>query len=130
MEPQTYPDLRDRLRFYLRKLAQESPGGAMGAFGRLHREALAEGALSTRVKELMCIAIGIASRCDGCLAFHIHGALRAGATRDEILETIAVALMMGGGPSSIYGARALEALEQFEVAAADAKEAEAVAAAT
>jgi AhpD family alkylhydroperoxidase len=114
MDGHTYPELRDHLRSTMRKLAREAPGDTFGAFGKLHKEALAEGVLSARVKELMCVAIGITVRCDGCLAFHVHGALRAGATRKEVVETIGVALMMGGGPSSIYGARALEALDQFE----------------
>jgi alkylhydroperoxidase/carboxymuconolactone decarboxylase family protein YurZ len=54
--------------------------------------------------------------CGGCIAFHVHGALKAGATRQEVLETIGVALMMGGGPASVYAAEAYEALGQFEKA--------------
>ena len=60
------------------------------------------------------MAIGISVHCDGCIAYHVHDALNAGATREEVVETIGVALMMGGGPSVVYGCEALEALEQFE----------------
>ena len=42
--------------------------------------------------------------CDNCIAFHIKAALGRGATRDEILETLSVAVYMGGGPSVMYGA--------------------------
>lgn len=51
-----------------------------------------------------------------CIALHVQGALKAGAARQEVLETIGVALMMGGGPASVYAAEAYEALRQFEKA--------------
>ena len=42
-----------------------------------------------------------------------HDAVAAGATRQELLETIGVAIIMGGGPASMYAAHALDAIEQF-----------------
>jgi alkylhydroperoxidase/carboxymuconolactone decarboxylase family protein YurZ len=51
-------------------------------------------------------------------AYHVHDALEAGATRQEIAETVGVAVMMGGGPSVVYGCQALEALDEFSEAAA------------
>jgi alkylhydroperoxidase/carboxymuconolactone decarboxylase family protein YurZ len=56
----------------------------------------------------------VAGHCDGCIAYHVHDALKAGASRKELLETIGVAIMMGGGPALMYGCAALEALDQFE----------------
>lgn len=53
-------------------------------------------------------------RCDGCVAYHVHDALEAGASRDEIVEVIGVAVLMGGGPAVVYGSEALEAVEQFQ----------------
>lgn len=85
----------------------------MSAFIALHQAALKEGALSVKYKELMATAIGIAARCDGCIASHVAGALRAGATRQELVETIDVAVLMGGGPSVIYGAQALAAVDEL-----------------
>lgn len=87
--------------------------GPMGGFARLHRKALEDGALSGKIKELMALAIGVAIGCDGCIAYHVHDAVKAGANRAELLETIGVALFMGGGPASIYGSHALDALDQF-----------------
>lgn len=96
-------------------LGTEAPA-VMNAFMGLHQAATADGALPKRIKELMALAIGITVRCDGCIAFHVKDALEAGATRGEIVETIGVAVLMGGGPSVVYGSEALEALEQFEAA--------------
>jgi AhpD family alkylhydroperoxidase len=108
-----YPAYRQHLNELLLKLGKELPG-PMSGFGQLHRQAVADDALSTKMKELIALGIGIAARCDGCIAYHVHDALRAGATRKEIVETIGVAIMMGGGPAAMYGAQAFAALEQFE----------------
>lgn len=88
--------------------------GPMRGFADLHRAALADGALSAKHKELMALAISIAVRCEGCVGFHVHDALRAGASRPEIEEAIGVAILMAGGPGAVYGADAHEALAQFE----------------
>ncbi len=82
-------------------------------FTALHRAAMAPGALDLKQKELIALAIGIADRCVDCIGFHLLGAVKAGATREEIAETISVAVMMGGGPAYMYGVKALEAFDQF-----------------
>ena len=95
----------------------------MAAFSALAQAATKSGALDPKTKELIPTAIGIAVRCDGCIAFHVKAARKLGATREEMLETIAMAIYMGGGPSMVYGAETLEAWDQFE-AAAEAEAAE------
>jgi AhpD family alkylhydroperoxidase len=117
MTANSYPEYYNHLGELMGKLGKEIPG-PMSGFSQLHRQAVAGGALSTKIKELMALAIAITVRCDGCIAYHVHDALLAGATRAEVLETIGVAVLMGGGPSTVYGAEALEALEQFEAAGA------------
>lgn len=89
----------------------------MAAFSGLARAATADGSLDKKTKELVAIAIAVALRCDGCIAFHVKAARGAGATRDELLETIAMSIYMGGGPSMVYGAEALSAFDDFEGAA-------------
>lgn len=117
MAEKNYPAYYEHLKTLMKSLAKEAPG-PMSGFAHLHKQAMSEGALSVKVKELIALGIGIHTQCDGCIAFHVRGALHAGATRQEVLETIGVALMMGGGPASIYAAEAFEALEQFEKATA------------
>jgi AhpD family alkylhydroperoxidase len=113
--PQLAKDLSEAIT-----VMRPSIPGTMQAFSALAKAALADGALDTRTKELIAIAISIALRCDGCIAFHVKAARRAGASRDEMLETIAMAIYMGGGPSMVYGAEALQAFDQFDAAAAAA----------
>ncbi len=105
---QEHQHLEERLT----QLGQKLPGPMTG-FARLHKKAVEEGALAMKVKEMMALAISIVVGCDGCIAYHVHDAVQAGATRQELLETLGVALLMGGGPGSIYAAHALDAIEQF-----------------
>lgn len=93
-------------------LSKESPEIAQG-FGMIHKANTKDGALSFKVKELIALGIGISARCEGCIAAHTAGALKAGATHDEIVETIGVAILMGGGPSLVYGDKAYKALKEF-----------------
>jgi len=96
----------------LAQLGQEMPGPLSG-FARLHRKAMEDGTLARKVKEMMALAISIVVGCEGCIVYHLHDAIEAGATRAELLEAVGVGLLMGGGPGSIYAAHALEAITQF-----------------
>lgn len=96
---------------------KELRGGApdvMKGFSTIAQAALKANALDTKTKELIALAIGVATRCDGCIAFHAEAAVKLGATRGEVLETMGMAIYMGAGPSVMYAAQALEAFDQFE----------------
>ena len=86
-------------------------------FGELHHAAFAEGALDTRTKELIALALGVSQQCDGCIASHSRGAVKAGATKQEAAEAIGVTFLMNGGPATIYGPRAYAAFCEFYDAA-------------
>ena len=108
-----YPAHYKELSQWMGKLGQRLPATMQG-FGKLHEAALQTGALDTRTKELIALGIAITVRCDGCISFHVHDALQAGASPEEIAETVSVAILMGGGPSVVYGIEAMQALEQFQ----------------
>ena len=90
----------------------------MKGFSALAQAALRADALDTRTKELIALAIAVATRCDGCIAFHAEAAVKQGATRAEVLETMGMAVYMGAGPSAMYAAQALEAFDQFSAKSA------------
>jgi AhpD family alkylhydroperoxidase len=112
-----FPAKRTELRQGYRDLGAALPD-VMKGFGDMHRSSVADGELSRATKELMAMAIGIAARCEGCIALHVHDAVAAGATRQQVHEAIGVAIMMGGGPASVYATEALEALKQFDTSGA------------
>lgn len=94
-------------------LLRQAAPDAMKGFAALGMAATASRALDAKTKELMALAIGIAVHCDGCLAYHTRAALKHGASREEVAETVALALYMGGGPAAVYGADALRAYDQM-----------------
>jgi AhpD family alkylhydroperoxidase len=75
---------------------------------------MAEGAISAGMKEVIALAISVADECDGCVAAHARGAARKGATPEEVAEALGVALLMTGGPGTIYGPRAWAAYLEFK----------------
>jgi AhpD family alkylhydroperoxidase len=89
----------------------------MKGFSAIARAALEPKALDTKTKELIALAISVAVRCDACIAFHAEAAVKRGATRDEVMETMGMAVYMGAGPSVMYAAQAVEAYDQFKTQA-------------
>ncbi len=95
----------------VRDLRMASPD-VMKAFSDMARAAHAGEALDAKTKELVALAISVAVRCDPCIAYHAEGAVKQGASRAEVSETLAMAVYMGAGPSVMYAAKALEAVDQ------------------
>lgn len=100
------------------KALHQEGGEPMKAFRGLVQAASRDGALSHKQKELIALAISIAIRCEGCIVFHSRACVRLGVSREELLEMIGVAVEMGGGPSSVYGAQALACFDQMAAPAA------------
>ena len=101
---------------------RELRGGApevMKGFSAVAQAALKANALDTKTKELIALAISVAIRCDDCIAFHAKAAVDRGATREEVLETLGMAIYMGIGPAAMYASHAIEAFDQFKVSTAD-----------
>lgn len=107
------------LRGPTRELRQAAPE-AWAGFAQLHDGAMADGALSRKVKELMALVIAVSEQCDGCIGAHAKAAAVAGATPAEVAESLSVALLMGGGPATVYGPRAWAAYQEFAGASAAA----------
>lgn len=94
-------------------LIRDGAPEAMKAFAGLSVAATAAKALDSKTKELIALAVGIAVHCDGCVAYHTRAAWKHGASRQEVAETVAMAIYMGGGPAAVYGADALRAYDEF-----------------
>jgi AhpD family alkylhydroperoxidase len=105
-----YVEYNEELREQFRQLAFDSQ--VFSGFSRTADRAFRAGALTPKTKRLMALAIGVATGCEGCIAYYVSDAVEAGATRRELLETLNVAVILGGGVSSVYAAKALQAIEQ------------------
>ncbi len=97
---------------FMGTLSKENPKIVEG-FSTMHKATAEDKALSAKQKELIALGIAIAIRCEGCIACHVKDSIKNGATREEIVETIGVAILMGGGPSIVYGDKAYKAMEEM-----------------
>ena len=108
----SYPEITGRIVGGIRTLRKNIPETMQG-FNSMAGAATKPGALDAKTKELIALAIGVATRCDGCIGFHMEALVKLGATRAEVEEGLGMAIYMGGGPALMYAADALLAFEQF-----------------
>jgi AhpD family alkylhydroperoxidase len=104
-------EVREELRqpaLELRALIPE----VMQGYAQTSRAAMAEGELTSATKELLAMVIAITRECDGCIVAHTRGAARQGATRQQVAEAIGVAILMNGGPGTVWGPRALRSFDE------------------
>jgi AhpD family alkylhydroperoxidase len=83
------------------------------AFGNFVHQAESGKALNMKTKELINIALSVASQCESCIAIHVNQAVQAGASRDEVVEAAFMAVIMHGGPAYMYMSQLFEALDEF-----------------
>ena len=93
----------------MRQIAPE----IMKSFGDMARAAHGGQAPDGKTKELIALAIAVSTRCAPCITYHAQGAVKQGASRAEVAETLATAIYMGAGPSVMYAAQAFEARDQL-----------------
>lgn len=107
-----YTQLTHDISTQLAKMRKEMPE-VMSGFSALAQAATKEGVLNKKTKELIAMALAVANRCPGCIGFHSQALVKLETSRAELLETLGMAVYMGGGPSLMYAAEALEAFEEF-----------------
>jgi AhpD family alkylhydroperoxidase len=112
-----WPQIAADMTGLTRQLRAGAPE-VMKAFGVLAQAATAPKALDTKTKELIALGIAVATRCDPCITFHTESARKHGASREEIMETVSMAIYMGAGPAVMYAAQAVEAYDQYAAKAA------------
>lgn len=94
------------------RLLKDYPSETKSFLNFLHKTE-AGVALSQRQKELINVALAVAAQCDRCIAIHVKSAIKYGATRDEIVESGFMAVIMHGGPAYMYMTSLFEALDEF-----------------
>jgi len=112
-----YPEITKDISANLKVLRKGIPETMQG-FTAMAQAATKSQALDKKTKELIALAIGVATRCDGCIGFHTDALVRLGASREEVEEALGMAVYMGGGPALMYAADAIGAFDQFRALAA------------
>jgi AhpD family alkylhydroperoxidase len=104
----------NELREAGRELRQAIPDVYAG-YASTQAAVMVDGALPARIKELIALAIAVTRECDGCIAAHARSSAAAGVTEAEVAEAMGVAILMNGGPGTVWGPRALAAFREFAV---------------
>lgn len=112
----SYQEITKRISQNLKTLRQDLPE-VMQGFSSLAQASTKNGALDKKTKELIALGIAISTRCDGCIGFHTETLVKLGVTKEELEETLGMAIYMGGGPSLMYVAEAMVAFEEFSAQA-------------
>lgn len=108
----SWTDKLNTTRTQLRGLNKTIPD-TIHAFGALGKAVKEGGVLDFKTKEFIALGIAVADRCEPCVVLHIDALIRAGATRDEVGDVLAMNIQMGGGPAMMYAAKALECYEEM-----------------
>jgi AhpD family alkylhydroperoxidase len=111
-----YRELTQEVSKNLTTLRNDIPD-VMKGFSDLAKAATRDGALDKKTKELIALALGVASHCDACIGFHVQALVKLNVTKSELQEALGMAVYMGGGPSLMYSANAMAAFEEFSNAA-------------
>ncbi len=107
-----YIQLTQDITAQLAKMRKEVPD-VMAGFSALSQAVFKEGSLDRKTKELITMALAVANRCPGSIGFHAQTLVKLKTSREELLETLSMAIYMGGGPSMMYASQALAAFEEF-----------------
>lgn len=102
----------DDTRTELRALNALIPDTAR-AFGALGKAVKEGGTLDFKTKEFLALGMSIVLRCEPCIGLHVEALIRAGASREEVGDVLAMAIQMGGGPAMMYAAKALACYDEL-----------------
>ena len=108
----TWQDKNDSQRNELRALNALIPDTAR-AFGGLGKAVKEGGTLDFKTKELLALGMSIVIRCEPCIGLHVEALVRAGATREEVGDVLAMSIQMGGGPAMMYAGHALACFDEL-----------------
>jgi AhpD family alkylhydroperoxidase len=72
------------------------------------------GALDPKTRDLIAMAVAVATKCDGCIASHAKAAREAGATEADMVDALGTAIALNAGAAYVYSVRAMEAFSQFQ----------------
>ncbi len=95
------------------KAVKETSPSTVEGFSSFYAKVMQEGVLSLKVKELIALAIGVVIHCENCIILHVRGALKNGATQEEIWEAVEVGMVMGGGPAFTFLPLVKKTIEEF-----------------
>jgi AhpD family alkylhydroperoxidase len=107
MDHPLYPDVTKEIARKRRELAPD----VIDAFKTFSERVFADGALPQKTKQLIAVAVAHVTQCPYCIKGHTKAALRAGASREELMEPIWVAAEMRAGGAFAHSTLALDTMQ-------------------
>ena len=90
------------------EIAKLSPDTVRG-YAQLGNAGAKTGKLDAKTRELIALAVAVTRQCDGCITVHTDAAVKHGATREEVMEALGVAIAVNAGAALVYSARTMDA---------------------
>jgi AhpD family alkylhydroperoxidase len=104
----------DEERIRLREKFKQALPDLMAVESTLLEKAYKSGVLSGKIKRLIALAIALRAGCTNCIIAQTRNAIQAGATKEEMLETLAVVVAMSGTTGIAESLRVIKLLEELE----------------
>lgn len=112
MSDTPYTDKIGEMRRELRAMNTMLPEMAQG-FGALSKAVKDSGSLSAKEKEYIALGMSVVLRCEPCINFHVEAMMKAGASREELGDVLAMSVQMAGGPGLMYAGHALACWDEL-----------------
>lgn len=97
-----------QIRDAVREMSAANPD-LVKAYAGLHQAESKSKHLDAKTRELIALGVAVSLRCDGCINAHVDAALRAGVTKEEMIDAMGVAIMVNAGAAMVYSARTVDA---------------------
>lgn len=107
-----YRDQIHEMKGELRALYCAIPAATKG-FSDLSKAVHEEGVLAPKMKECIAVGIAVAQHCLPCLNYHVEALMKAGGSREELSDALAMGIQMGGGPALMYAGHALACWDEL-----------------
>jgi AhpD family alkylhydroperoxidase len=99
---------REQVNAAVREMSTANPEIVKAYAGFAHANANSPH-IDAKTRELIALAVAVTLRCDGCINAHTDAALKAGASKEEIVDALGVAIMVNAGATMVYSARTIDA---------------------
>ena len=103
-------EYRDQINAAVKEMAAANPD-IVKAYAGLHQANAKSTRIDAKTRELIALGVAITLRCDGCINAHTDAAIKAGATKEEVVDALAVAIMVNAGAAMVYSARTVDAFD-------------------
>ncbi len=101
---------RNQIGASIKEMSEINPD-IVKAYAAFHHANSNSKHLDAKTRELIALAVAVSLRCDGCINAHTDAAIKAGASKEEIVDALGVAIMVNAGAALVYSARTLDAYE-------------------